>query len=74
MIEQLIIAITGMVAIFLTQTRNIKTQRYACLFGLIGQPFWLMATWHSQQWGIFILSLFYTVAWLRGVKIFWFST
>lgn len=71
MIGQIIIAITGVVAIFLTQSENKSTQRYACLFGLAGQPFWIMATWETQQWGMFILTLFYTLAWLKGLKMYW---
>jgi len=73
MIIQIIIAITGVVAIFLTQAENKQTQRYACLFGLAGQPFWIATTWESQQWGIFVLTLFYTLAWLKGVKTHWIN-
>lgn len=73
MIEQSIIAITGVVAIFLTQSRDKKWQKYACLVGLVGQPFWMMATYQSEQWGMFVLTIFYTLAWLQGIRNFWFK-
>lgn len=68
---QIMIAITGIIAIFLTQAESQKHQRYACLFGLAGQPFWLVSTYQAAQWGIFIVSIFYTLAWLKGVKRHW---
>jgi hypothetical protein len=71
MFEQVIIAITGVVAIFLTQSRDRNWQKYACIIGLIGQPFWIMATFHSEQWGMFVLTIFYTLAWCRGIFTFW---
>ena len=46
-------------------------KKYACIFGLIGQPFWLYTTYNSEQWGMFILSLFYTYAWWLGIKNNW---
>ncbi|MCX4187182.1 hypothetical protein [Methylophaga sp. OBS4] len=72
MIEQMIIAVTGVIAIFLTQSSNPNIQKYACLVGVVGQPFWMMATYQSGQWGMFVLTLFYTLAWCRGIYNFWF--
>lgn len=69
--EQWGIALFGVVAIALTQDPNRGRQRYACLFGLAGQPFWLYAAWHSQQWGIGIVTVLYTLAWSRGVWTQW---
>lgn len=74
MIDQAIIAITGVVAIFLTQSQNRNWQRYACLIGLVGQPFWITATYQSEQWGMFILTLFYTLAWSKGIWTFWLTS
>lgn len=71
MIEQLLIAFTGVTAILLTQQSNEKLKKYACLFGLVGQPFWFYATYVSEQWGIFILCIFYTYAWGLGVYNNW---
>lgn len=72
MIEQICIAITGVVAILLSQQDKRKEwKKYACIFGLIGQPFWFYSTYNSEQWGIFILSIFYTYAWFIGLKNNW---
>ena len=71
MIGQIIIAITGVVAIFLTQSQNPNIQKHACLVGMAGQPFWIMAALETEQWGIFFLSVFYTVAWGQGIYNFW---
>ena len=71
MLIQLMIAATGITAIFLTQAESTQWQRYACLFGLAGQPFWIVETYQNEQWGIFIVSLFYTLAWLKGFKRYW---
>ena len=71
--EQIIIAFTGVVAILLTQQSNDNFKRYACLFGIAGQPFWFYSAYQSEQWGIFILCFFYTYAWLLGVKNNWLT-
>lgn len=70
---QIIIAITGVIAIWLANDQRDSHRRYACLFGLGGQPFWLYATYTSGQWGIFILALFYTAAWGKGLWVYWLS-
>lgn len=72
MIEQVIIAVTGLIAIWLTQDEG-QNRKYACLFGLAGQPFWVYAAWVAQQWGILILTIFYTLAWLKGIKTYWWK-
>lgn len=69
--EQWGIALFGVVAIALSQDPNPQHQRYACLFGLAGQPFWFYAAWQSQQWGIGLLTVLYTLAWSRGVWAQW---
>lgn len=69
--EQWGIALFGVSAIALTQDPNPARQRFACLFGLAGQPFWFYAAWQSEQWGIGLLTLLYTLAWSRGVWRQW---
>ncbi len=71
MIEQFAIAATGVTAIFLTQSQSERARRYACLFGLTGQPFWIYAAWDAEQWGVLLLTAFYTVAWAKGVWQHW---
>lgn len=69
--EQLAIAFTGVTAIWLTQQNNEEWKKYACLFGLAGQPFWMYSAYTAQQWGILILTFFYTYSWFVGFRNNW---
>ncbi|BAQ84261.1 hypothetical protein [uncultured Mediterranean phage uvMED] len=71
MIEQIGIALTGVVAIYLTQQSNNKLKKYACLFGLAGQLFWFYSAISAEQWGIVIVCCFYTYSWALGVYNNW---
>lgn len=73
MIEQIVIAICGIASVWLSQDSRRSWQRFACLFGLIAQPFWMYATWQAQQWGIFLLAFVYAAGWLRGVRTYWLA-
>lgn len=66
MIEQIGIAATGVTAIFLSQDKRENVRKWACIFGLIGQPFWFYSSFVAGQWGIFGLCFLYTMAWWRG--------
>lgn len=65
------IAVFGLLAIFLTTDRNPRVQRFACLAGLCGQPFWFWATYDARQWGIFAMAFVYTLLWARGAWNHW---
>lgn len=71
MIEQIGIVCTGVVAVWLSQDGRESRRRYASLFGLAGQPFWLWAAWTAGQWGILVIALLYTASWARGVWVHW---
>lgn len=71
MISQIGIVIFSLIAAWLTQQGNENRKKYACIFGLISQPFWFYSALQSDQWGIFILSLFYTAIWLIGFRNYW---
>ncbi|MES2187933.1 MAG: hypothetical protein V4505_25505 [Pseudomonadota bacterium] len=45
-------------------------QRAACLVGMVGQPFWLVHTWHGPQ-EFFIVSVSATAAWAVGILLHW---
>lgn len=70
-LDQLAIAFTGVIAIWLTQDARAHWRRWACVFGMCAQPFWFYATWRAGQWGIFALSFLYTYAWWRGLWSQW---
>ena len=71
MLDQLAIALLGTTAIFLSQQQRPHWQRYACLFGLAAQPFWFYASYQASQWGIFLVSILYALAWLTGFRTHW---
>lgn len=71
MIEQIVIVVCGVLSVFLSQARSVRSRRWACVFGLVAQPFWMVATWQAAQWGIFALSFVYAAGWLRGFWNHW---
>lgn len=71
MLEQAVIFFTGIAAVWLSQDERPARRKYACLFALAGQPFWFYASYQASQWGIMILSLFYTIAWAKGFYLYW---
>lgn len=71
MIEQAVIAVFGVLAIFLSQDKLESRRRWACVCGLLAQPAWFYTTWHAGQWGIFAMSFLYTYSWARGVRTYW---
>lgn len=71
MAMQVAIACTGLLAAWLNNSPAFSTRRWACLISLIGQPAWFYTAWHSQQWGVLLLSIGYTVASIRGVNTYW---
>lgn len=71
MIDQIAIFVTGISAIWLSQDQRTRARKYACIFGLAGQPFWFYSSFQSSQWGIMVLSVFYTIAWGKGFYLYW---
>ncbi len=67
---QISIALTGGAAIWLV-SRLEHWKRWGYIIGMIGQPAWFYATIASEQWGIFVLSLWYTYAWGQGIYNYW---
>lgn len=72
--EQIAIAFTGVIAIWLSQDKRADWRKYACLFGLIGQPFWFYSAYSAEQWGIFVLCFFYTWSWFNGFRNNWMKS
>ena len=73
MIEQVFIAFTELIAIWLLQAKSTEYRKWACIFGLLGQPFWFYASYEANQWGAFTLCFFFTLAWLKSLKDYWFA-
>jgi hypothetical protein len=70
-ISQIVIFVTGPLAIWLSQTRDPEKQRWSSILGVFGQPFWLYAAFAACQWGIFVADIIYTYMWWTGVRNYW---
>jgi hypothetical protein len=70
-IAQCMIATFGVAAVWLSQDAREARRRFACLFGLAGQPAWFYAAYSTQQWGVFLLCFLYSFCWLRGLIYHW---
>ena len=67
--EQIGIVLTGLTAIFLSsQDHREAWRRWACVFAMLGQPFWLYAAYKADQWGIFVMCFVALVGWIRIVN------
>jgi len=69
-ISQVLILVIGGAAIWLV-SRLEEWKRWGYILGLISQPFWFYTTWKHSQWGLFILSVWYTYSWGLGVYNYW---
>lgn len=70
-LAQLFIALLGVPAVALAQSEHESRRRWASIFGLAGQPFWFYAAVDGEQWGIFLLSVLYTLVWAKGFHAHW---
>ena len=66
---QTAIALLGPTAIWLSQSRSMRFQRWACIVGLASQPFWFWAVWDSGQWGVAVVAVVCALAWLKGLWV-----
>lgn len=71
--DQVAIAVLGAFAAWLSQARQESSRRWACIFGIVGQPFWFYAAWKAQQWGIFVVCVLYVLAWMKGLWTYWLA-
>ena len=72
-LDQIGIILSGVIAVWLTQDKRTSWRRWACIFGVLAQPFWFYAAWKAEQWGIFAMCTLYSYAWARGLWTHWLS-
>ncbi|SDM40951.1 hypothetical protein SAMN05428957_105245 [Oryzisolibacter propanilivorax] len=72
-IDQIAMALLGACAAWLSQARTVRARRWACVLGLLGQPFWFYVFWSTQQWGLLVVAGLYLCAWLRGLWVYWLA-
>lgn len=65
------IALFGVAAVYLSQDPRPERAKWACVFGLAGQPFWIAETVESGQWGMVALCVVYAFSWARGFHTHW---
>lgn len=70
MIQAAIFILSG-AAIWLVGNVDTRAQRWGYALGLAGQPFWAYSAWQAEQWGIMLLTAWYTIAWARGLRNHW---
>jgi hypothetical protein len=70
---QIAIAVIGVMAAWINQDPTERTRRWACVIGLTGQPFWAYSAWQASQWGVLAVTAGYTVAFLRGIHLYWLT-
>jgi nicotinamide riboside transporter PnuC len=62
-IAQIGIAVFGISAIILVA----KKSKWGFVLGLLSQPFFFITTVINKQWGLFFLSVIYTLSWAYGI-------
>lgn len=70
-VDQIGIAVFGVTAVFLSQARSRQHQRWACIFGLVGQVFWFYTAINAKQVGVIVLVVLYTAIWMKGFVVYW---
>jgi len=48
-LDQIGIALSEVIAVWLTQNRRESWRRWACIFATLGQPFWSYAAWSAER-------------------------
>jgi hypothetical protein len=71
LIAEVGIAVCGVTAIYLSQDQRESRRKWSSVFGLAGQPFWIVETIGAGQWLILGLCALYTWSWLRGFHGYW---
>jgi len=71
-IGQAVILVFSGAAIALLSSPQHHVRRWAFPIGLVAQPFWLISTWTAGQWGMFALTVVWTLSYLYGAwRHFW---
>lgn len=62
-LSQVGVAFFGIIAIILVSRKN----KWGFVFGLASQPFWFITSYCNKQWGVFLLTIIYTLTWAYGI-------
>jgi hypothetical protein len=67
---QIGIIVFSCLSIFLLSRKD-KWMPYGFIIGLVGQPLWLYSSIYSGQWGVFIVTLWFSWRYLVGITNYW---
>lgn len=68
MVAQAGVFFFGALAIILVARKN----KWGFFFGLLSQPFWFATAFINHQWGVFLVSIAYSISWIYGLyNWFW---
>lgn len=62
-----VLVTTGASVWLMSNPHNRRYRRLGCWLGLAAQPVWFFSTFQNFQWGMFLLSIVFTVSYLRGL-------
>lgn len=65
---QLSLLALGACVIALLSCKRLLLRRAGFALGVLHQPLWLITAWRHGQWGLFLLSVWYTLAYLNGIR------
>ena len=68
-IIQFCIFLFGVTSIVLVSKKN----KWGFVVGLCSQPFWLLNSFINKEWGIFLVSIAYTISWSYGIYEWFFE-
>lgn len=69
-ISQVLLFISGGSAIWFLSRRE-DWKRIGYIIGIFGQPFWLYTAIKHEQWGIVVLTVFYTYSFAQGIYFYY---
>jgi hypothetical protein len=70
LISQVAIMIFGASAIWLVGRKE-SWRRWGYICGLVSQPFWIYSFVSNQQWGMLVMTSFYSYSWAMGIYNYW---
>jgi hypothetical protein len=65
-ISQILIPVLSGASIYMLTRKRVIL---GSALGLAGQPFWLYSTYVGELWGMFALSIWFTVQYIRGLRL-----
>jgi len=65
------ILVNGVTTTVLISSKSHSLKKWGYVTALLGQPAWLYVTYGMENKGMFLLSVFYTAMWIRGIKNNW---